>query len=579
MTDNDKSFRSIIHPAMGPSKPLTRRRLVGSASALAAGLAAAASLPRITFAQDSTPAATPEGTPGAGGTQLVPGQIHYPSGRDGVPDAYTGLPEPFVSSQGTPGTGGSVRALTIAYDPPPPGRDSNTYWQELERRLGVTWEIDIVPQPQYGEVTSARLAGGDLPDIFYINPGQNAPQQYQALEQGAFQDLTPYVTGEALQQFPNLRNIPQYVWDNVKFQGKILGIPSPHTSRYGNVPHYRTDWAETVGMAGAQGPEQMMQLLQAFTTNDPNGNGSPDTWGSGRFEGGWLPWDNTLASSMFRVPHDWRVNPDGTMTYQIETEEYRQAIDFMRQLYAAGAYHPDAANMTFSTAQEAFIGGATGLHSEGFGSFYGTGSVTDRARLVNPTAAVTAMYPIGPDGQPGVVRNTPGYFGYNGIPASITDEDRVMELLRILDYLNSPFGSEEWLFLNYGIEGTHFNRDPETGAPIVTDQLRQDRSALVYLMPPSPTFYYPDEPELALTVMDLAIRHFDIGIDNPALTLYSPTNVSNGPALNQFGVDSINAIITGRSTFEELDAAIAGWRERGGDQIRSEYEEALAQQG
>ncbi len=546
-----------------------RAVLQGIAGATIAGAAAS---PRVTFAQDMAPATPAAGA--TGGTQPVPGQIQYPSGRDGVPDAYLALPEPFVSSAGTPGTGGTVRTFTIAYDPPPPDRDSNQFWQELERRLGVTWEVDMTPQSAYGEKSAAYFSGGDLPDIFYLNPGQGAPQQYQAMSQGAFQDLTPFVTGDALQQYPNLAAIPQYVWDNVKFQGQILGIPATHVSRFGNVPFYRTDWAAAVGMSGAAGPDQVRAMMQAFTQNDPDANGSPDTWGMGRYEGGWFPWDNTLASTMFRVPFDWRLNPDGTLTSMLETEEYRQAIAWTAQVYQDGSFHPDAASMTFGSAREAFIGGATSLHAGGFLAFYLAGGPIDQVQTVNPAATVGPLFPVAADGQPGFVRNTPGFFGYNAIPSSIDDENRVRELLRVLDYLASPFGSEEWLFLSYGIEGVHFERSA-TGDPIVNDLGRRERSSLIYQMPPLPTLYIPDQPELALTIMDQAVRLLDIGMDPPTRGLYSPAEVENGAALAQFGSDSVTSIITGRTPLDQLDATIAEWRDRGGDQIREEFQEAL----
>ncbi|MBA2468669.1 MAG: twin-arginine translocation signal domain-containing protein, partial [Chloroflexia bacterium] len=140
-----------------PRTAQSRRARVSRRTAIkgaAAGVAAAAIGPRITFAQDASPAASPA----AGGETFIP------SGVEGVPDVYLQYPEPDVTYDGVPGNGGTVRAFTIAYNPPPPPRDENQFWQELERRLGVTWEIDITPQPNYGEKSAVYLAGGELPD-------------------------------------------------------------------------------------------------------------------------------------------------------------------------------------------------------------------------------------------------------------------------------------------------------------------------------------------------------------------------------------------------------------------------------
>ena len=543
-------------------KSATSRRTALKAGAGAA--VAATMLPRITFAQDASPAASPT-------AEVVQ------SGLEGVPDVYLKFPEPKVTYDGVPGKGGTVRAFTISYSPPPTPRDQNQYWQELERRLGVTWEIDMTPQPNYGEKSAVYLAGGDIPDLFYINPGQNAAQQYQAMAQGAFLDLTPYVTGDALQQFQNLKNFPQYLWDNLKFQGKILGVPRP-AGRAAGQPFYRVDWAEAVGIEPSD-PEQLMQMLAAFTNDDPDGDGSANTWGQGRFNGGWWVFDNRITQQAVKAPNNWRLNDDGTLTYVIETDEYRQALEMQIRMYQDGAYHPDAASMTFSDSQNAFIAGDVGLHYEGTTSFFGIGNVGYRQRQANPDARITNVPIVAVDGGPGVTFNGTGTFGMVGIPASLGgDEERVLELLHILDYLAAPFGSEEALFLGSGIEGVHWEYN-DAGAPVVNDKQREERSDLVYLMSGTEVLFYPDDPELGLQVQDVLRQSVEVGIEDPTLVLYSQTNIDQGPILNQLGMDLITPIVTGRGSIDDLQAAIDQWRSQGGDQIRNEFLEALQSHG
>lgn len=537
-----------------------RRLLKGAAGATLGGAAI--------LGASSASAQTPVASPAAEGVVR--------SGVEGVPDAYLAPPEPFTSYDGVPGNGGTVRTFTISYNPPPPPRDENQYWQELEARLGVTWEPIITPQPDYGARSATLIASGDLPDIFYLNPGQSAAQQYQAMAQGAFQDLTPYLTGDALQQFPNLATIPEFMWKNSSFQGKILGVPRPGT-RNGNIPFYRGDWLENLGLTEPASMDEMTALLAAMTTDDPDGNGQQDTWGQGRYQGGWEAFDNQLIHRMFKVPQGWRLNDDGTLTHQAETDEYRQALETITQLYADGTFHPDASGMTFSDALNAFVAGETSFHCEGFGSFFGTGSVTFRMQEINPDAVTTGYIPKAADGSGlGVVNNGIGYFGMNAIPSSIQDEERVLELLRILDYLASPFGSEEQVFLDYGIEGVHHEIN-ENGARITNDLFRTEKSDLIYNMIGLNVFYYPENPELALQVQDLAKQAAEIGQDNPTWGLYSPTDVQEGPVLNQFSTDTTLAIITGQDSMDRLDSALEEWRSRGGDQIRQEFEEALQQ--
>ena len=45
--------------------------------------------------------------------------------------------------------------------------------------------------------------------------------------------------------------------------------------------------------------------------------------------------------------------------------------------------------------------------------------------------------------------------------------DRVREILSVLDFFSAPFGTQEYVLLNYGIEGTDFKYGPD-GNPIPT---------------------------------------------------------------------------------------------------------------
>ena len=535
------------------SPQLNRRSFLAASSTALAGMAIGG--PRITFGQESSPAASPAATAIA-------------SGVDGVPDVYLSFPKPVKTYDGVPGKGGSVRVFSIGYSPPPTPHDDNSYWQQLEERLGVSWEVDIAPQPNYGEKSAAYLAGGDLPDLFYLNPGQNASHEFQAMTQGAFLDLTPYLTGDALQQFPNLSTFPQYMWDNIKFQGKIFGVPRPSV-RSASQPFYRADWSETVGIE----PETLTDtaaMLAAFSAKDPNGDGSANTWGMGRYNGGWWIWDNRITQQGFRVPNNWRLNDDGTLTNAIETDEFRQAIEFQVEMFKQGVYHPDSAGMSFSDAQTNFVGGVTGLFYGGTTAFFGPGSTSERVKETDPNGRLAHVPIVGTDGQPGVTHNSTGSFGYTGIPSKVTDEARILELLHILDYLAAPFGSEERLFLNFGTEGEHFDFD-DSGAPVPNDTGNQQRSDLVYLMTNLEVLYYANDPDVGLVVQDILKTTTELGIDDPTASLFSQTNIDQGPILGQLGADSITPIVTGRESIDALQAAIDQWKSQGGDQIRNEY--------
>lgn len=544
---------------------IDRRKLLKAAG----GLAGAAALgPRITFARQvaATPAAAvpvAEGTPDANG--------HYPSGVKGVPDAYTKVPKPFKSVDNVPGSGGKVTAMVMTYSSPPPAKDSNKYWQGLDQRLGVSWEPILVPNSTYGEKATAIIASGDIPDLFYLNFNQTLSPLAKFVQQGAFLDLTPYVTGDALKEYPHLAVMADFMWEATKLDGKIYGVPCPN-SPVGQIPFLRNDWSKKLIGGDPTDSKSTHEMLVGMSKSDPDGNGKADTWGLGRYG---TTWDMGLMNAIFRVPNNWKVN-DGSFVNMVETDEYRQSVTFMRQLYADGAYHPDSAAMQYEQALQLFQSGRTGLHVDG-GAVYGKDGYNETIRKYQPNASVEYLVPYGHDGGKGVTYNLPGIFGFTAIPATVgKDEKRVHELLSIFNWLSAPFGSEEWLFKSHGLEGVHFNYN-DAGTPINTDLYDKENGGLTGYIGGSLLVNFVDtQPELGPVMTDIAKKTYAIGIPDPSANLFSPAAIQKGPSSSQVVTDALTSIITGRDDISKLDGMISDWKSRGGDNIRKEYEEAYA---
>jgi putative aldouronate transport system substrate-binding protein len=151
----------------------------------------------------------------------------------------------------------------------------------------------------------------------------------------------------------------------------------------------------------------------------------------------------------------------------------------------------------------------------------------------------------------------------------------VKELLRILDWFAAPFGSEEYLYKNYGIAG----RDYKMGAngvitPTATGQTEVNGD-MVSLTGGLLVNYTPDNPQTAVLETTLQKKILKLGVDDPTASLFSPTAVRKGAELGQMVYDGETAVITGRQPLSYVDTTIKNWRSRGGDQVRAEYEQAL----
>ncbi len=529
--------------------------------------------PASTSPAPASPApASPAPTTGA-----VASAAAIPNGKtpgDGarVPDAWTRLPPPFKGTAGVPGRGGKVTALMIAYDSPPVPRAQNRYWQELEKRIGAQYDLSFATAASYQEKIAAVTAGGDLPDLLLVVLDQ-APDQYRALLQGVYTDLTPYLTGDALKEYPNLAAFPPALWERTAINKKLYGVP--RMRYFANNPlWFRQDWAEKVGMAQARNADDFLRLMTAFAKSDPDGNGTPDTFGltgmsNNVFSTSWL-------SHMFRVPNGWRLAPDGNLTNEIETEEFRAMVAFARRLWEAGAYHPQAATMSLQQARDAFIGSKIGAYSSGFLELPSASGVRAKTRAASaPNANMVAFQPPGHDGGQPAWRTASPVFGFVAINSRVgRDKERVRELLRILDWWAAPFGSEEYIFRNFGLEGVHHTIKPD-GSVQLTDLGRAETAEIPLLMNNPPVFYYPDTPDDGVYLQTTIRQMLSTAVDNPVLTAYSPTATQKTSELGQLQRDRVGAVIVGREPLSALDSYVRDWRGRGGDTIRKELQDAL----
>ncbi len=155
--------------------------------------------------------------------------------------------------------------------------------------------------------------------------------------------------------------------------------------------------------------------------------------------------------------------------------------------------------------------------------------------------------------------------------------ERIQEVLRVIDWLASPFGSQEDLLMSYGVPNTDYNLDDD-GNPIPTAQGNLDAVSGLwkYICQHPQVAYLADLPGYARAVWDAEHTLIPIGVEDPVISYYSPTAFGKGVAATQTLIDGINQIIVGHDTLSSYDQLVKDWRTAAGDQMRSEYLDAIA---
>lgn len=530
----------------------------------------------------SSPAPSTPGRP-AGGTS---GRVVLPTylppnapkadieGGKVTPPGYTSYPTQRVRTVADPpASGGEISIITQTLGALPPAMDSNAVWQAVNKRVGATLNIGITPFADYGAKLPTILASNDMPDMLFLPRGQPVAGVAQFLSAKA-QDLTPFLGGDAIKEYPNLAAHPTGVWKTTVYNNKIYGVGDPLA------PFFWVHWhhQELLDAAGLQPPKNAADyknIMQSLAKPSEGRYGIVAETGY-QYAYGVM---NQLFPSLFGAPNQWQL-ANGKLTRLFETDQFRQALEFARDLWAAGLYEPGASGYNTISARQAMIArkgvfrwdGNTAeiFHSIGIGaSSGGSGLVpAPQIRLVPPFGALDGVKPT-----------YPLYHGSFGmIVLKKAPEARIKELLRVLNFFAAPFGSEERELIAYGVEGRNFTRNP-AGAPVVSDAGRPEIMATTFQNVTNPPPAYFDQyggPEYVTHAIQVLKQYEQYGVEDPTIGFYSDTDSRQGLIATQRFGEGVMDIITGRRPSSELTTLLTDWRTNGGDQVRREYEESIA---
>ena len=140
-----------------------------------------------------------------------------------------------------PGDGSTISSIVYLTLAAPPAMAQNTAWQAINKAINATLNMEMVAAADYPTKVNVVIAGNELPDFIY-NPTTTVPvgviAGLPALLKAKCADLTPYLSGDAVNEYPNLSHYTSPTWRIGVIDGKIYGIPSARPP-IGGVMMYR----------------------------------------------------------------------------------------------------------------------------------------------------------------------------------------------------------------------------------------------------------------------------------------------------------------------------------------------------
>jgi putative aldouronate transport system substrate-binding protein len=503
--------------------------------------------------------------------EQLPFTADYHSPDPRLTDGYDAFPkEPFTSwNKPAPGAGGKVDVFIVAYYPQPTGYDNNPTWQEINRRLNANVQMNMVRSSDYPVKIGTIMAGNDLPDIIHIYNGIGAAPNLPDFFRAQCADLTPYLAGDAVREYPNLAAIPTYAWANSQsaIDGKLYQWPIhrylPLQGIYKNSDVYdRAFGAEYT----PRDSDDWLRMLKEI--NDPRGG----MWAMGAAPGPARYFGMYGYSALFGAPNNWSLDASGKLTKELETDEFKASVGFLRDTWAAGLWWPDS--LQIAEARTSFVAGKFATTVEAFGNSWN--DFWRRGLQASPPYRFGFVKPFrARAGDPPQAFLTGGFISTNVMKKA--SPERIKELLRIVDYLAAPFGSTEDLLLSYGLEGTDYTMTP-TGQPQPTPAGISNAGYVPwrYISQHPYVQYQADLPGYATASFDAEQIQVNVGVQDPMLGFYSPTNYTRGAVAESTFRQAVVDVIVGRRPFGDYEQIVREWRSAAGDQVRKEYLEAVA---
>lgn len=510
---------------------------------------------------------TPSGTVAGGDItlpQYIPAKDFKPDlagSKEGVPAAFYNYPAPYKTVSTPPLTGQSYSAITLLFGPVANSRNNNPAWQEIEKRLGGSIELTAVSSDDYGTKLNTQIAGGSLPDMMF-NDGAAIPDIVSFL-QASCADLTPFLSGENIKAYPNLAAIPEVYWKACVQAGKIYYLPIPRGLTGGSGFFNQT----LLKQAGIDSTEQIKNkddftsVLKELTRPQQN------QWALGSTGFG-LP----TLHHIFRTPYQWRLDQN-KLVKDFETDEYLAAVEYAAGLYKAGYYCPGSDGWTKSQMVNAFVSGKVTMIYDGLPAYLSSTGYAQSLPQANSSYRAMPVIPFGHDGGKGQAWIDNVVVGTTMLKKN--DDNKIKDLLSVANFLAAPFGSEEYLLINYGIQGTDYTLDAK-GNPQATPQAQQHTGVpWKFVAAPQQAIYSPLGKDPVNTLHDAYTKLIPGASVNPCENLYSATDAAKGSVLTKGVTDAVKGFIAGRQSMDDLKNAISKWKQSGGDTIRAEYEKLL----
>ncbi|MNO25301.1 Lipoprotein LipO precursor [compost metagenome] len=344
---------------------------------------------------------------------------------------------------------------------------TNKFTTFVQDKFGIKFNWQINPSDGAKEKRQISLASGDYPDAYLLTAYIDEFSQGDVLKYGQQGVLVPL--NDLIDKYaPNIKaameKTPALKTLNTAPDGNIYGLGAYtecfHCS-YPNKMWINTEWLKKLNLEEPKTTEEFKQMLEAFKTKDPNGNGKADevplSGSTEDFGVRVIPY--LMNSFVYDDDRNYLNMTDGKVESAAIKPEWKEGLTYIKSLYDAGLIDPGA----FTQNAEAFkkigenadaeiLGAGAGMHPA---IFINIDPGNTRSAHYNALAPLT-----GPKGISYTTHDAGGVSpGAKFVITNKASEEAKVALIKMVDYMFTPEGQTNAASGMKGIDWT----DPAEG--------------------------------------------------------------------------------------------------------------------
>lgn len=240
----------------------------------------------------------------------------------------------------------------------------HTRWMKDNMGIIVKHQFVVNNDNDFDVKMRLLLASNDpLPDAFQLS---NVTLIDEMIQSGKVMALDDAIEKYAPQRIKDLYAKYPDGFNMFKRNGKTYGIPFYESLTGGTIMWARQDWLDQLKLPQPKTLDEMEKVLDAFTNQDPDGNGKKDTFGlalsiKDRVNGARATADWVFGAYGNYIPFQWGKDKDGKLVYGSIQPSVKQALGKLRDWMQKGYIDPEAGLKDANKAAESFVNGSAGM--------------------------------------------------------------------------------------------------------------------------------------------------------------------------------------------------------------------------